>query len=97
MSDPGSQVAFSMANSKVTCISSAYLSKNAGVYDENSNVTLIDNGTISVAGIFNTVPFTTAIGKDIVTAGLWDRSGGTDSGQSSVFNDWHVLLSFRIM
>lgn len=73
VSDPGSQVAFSMANSKVTCINSPYISKNAGVYDENSNVTLIDNGTISVAGIFNTVPFTTAIGKDIVTAGLWDN------------------------
>lgn len=28
---------------------------------------------------------------------MWDRAGGTDSGQSSVFNDWHGLLSFRIM
>lgn len=73
VSDRGSQVAFAMSNSKITCINSPYLSTNAGVYDANSNVTLIDNGTISVAGIFNTIPFTTAIGKDVVTAGLWDN------------------------
>ncbi|ENV9764131.1 hypothetical protein ACFK8U_003342, partial [Salmonella enterica] len=73
VSDTGNQMAFAMSDSKITCINSPYLSANAGVYDENSNVTLIDNGTISVAGIFNTIPFTTAIGKDIVTAGLWDN------------------------
>ncbi|WP_249921732.1 hypothetical protein [Escherichia coli] len=73
VSDIGNQRAFSMEHSKITCINSPYISTNAGVYDEDSSVTLIDNGTVSVSGVFNTIPFTTAIGKDIVTSGLWDN------------------------
>lgn len=96
MSDPGSQVAFSMANSKVTCINSPYLSKNAGVYDDNSSVTILDDGIVSVSTRTDGVNATTSLSKDVRVAGIWDNGRIIfENNQGTLFADGSGHLRWK--
>ncbi|MGT7897091.1 tail fiber/spike domain-containing protein [Escherichia coli] len=92
----GSQTPYSMSNSRVVAINSPYITQNAGVYDNNSSVTLLDNGVVSVATRTNGINAQASISKDIRVAGIWDNGRIIfENNQGTLFTDGSGHLRWK--
>ncbi len=92
----GSQTPYSMSNSRVVAINSPYITQNAGVYDDNSSVTLLDNGVVSVATRTNGVNAATSLSKDVRIAGIWDNGRIIfENNQGTLFTDGSGHLRWK--
>ncbi len=92
----GSQTPYSMSNSRVIAINSPYITQNAGVYDNNSSVTILDDGVVSVATRTNGVNATTSLSKDVRIAGIWDNGRIIfENNQGTLFADGSGHLRWK--
>lgn len=92
----GSQTPYSMSNSRVVAINSPYFTQNAGVYDDNSSVTILDDGIVSVSTRTDGVNATTSLSKDVRVAGIWDNGRIIfENNQGTLFADGSGHLRWK--